>query len=201
MRRSEKLSLNPDPFLSRSRLQVLMESKRFCCSMAILAAGVVACVTAVVASYSAATIFSIISFTTALSYLLLIFSLATELHFSNTQPAKNFVLVVTVYVAYTVLLVLQFAAAWYLGGGFGPATDKFAYKQATADSTDCLYFATTIFSTVGFGDYVPKIAAAKLYACFEGLISITHNATFFSMLLIRLAALNSPPAATPSEAS
>lgn len=167
--------------------------------MAILAAGVVACVTAVVASYSAATIFSIISFTTALSYLLLVSSLATELHFSHTQPARNFVLVVTVYVVYTVLLLLQFAAAWYLGGGFGPANDAFAYKQATADSTDSLYFATTIFSTVGFGDYVPKTAAAKLYACFEGLISITHNATFFSMLLIRLAALNSPPAAAPSE--
>ncbi|NUY06210.1 potassium channel family protein [Paraburkholderia youngii] len=110
----------------------------------------------------------------------------TELEFKNEQIGRNFVLAIALYVVYTALLTTQFAFAWGFGGGFGLPNSKNGFYPATADLVEALYFSTTVFTTVGFGDYVPIGRAAKLYFCFESMVAATHNAAFFSILLIRL---------------
>lgn len=168
-------------------LRSLTNNKQFYCSIGLIVLGTLLVAgIGIFASLSPARVFIVYSATTTVSYLLFLSSMVTELQFKNEQIGRNFVLAVALYIVYTALLTTQFAFAWGFGGGFGPPNSGNGFYPATADLVDALYFSITVFTTVGFGDYVPITHAAKLYFCFESMVAATHNAAFFSILLIRL---------------
>ncbi|HMC72541.1 MAG TPA: potassium channel family protein, partial [Mycobacteriales bacterium] len=60
------------------------------------------------------------------------------------------------------VFLLLFAAAYYVGEQTSPHT----FNQSLS-RTDAIYFATTVFSTVGFGDIVPTSEPARVLVMFQ----------------------------------
>ncbi len=64
-------------------------------------------------------------------------------------------------------------------------TPYFAGKT-TADSSDYLYFSYITLATVGYGDYVPVIAAGRALAVMEGLTGQLYLVTVVALLVANL---------------
>src|SRR5438309_5322436 len=60
------------------------------------------------------------------------------------------------------VFLLVFAAAYYVGEQTSPHT-----FNETLSRTDAVYFATTVFATVGFGDIVPTSEPARVLVMFQ----------------------------------
>lgn len=60
------------------------------------------------------------------------------------------------------VFLLLFAAAYYVG----EQTSPHSFNEALS-RTDAVYFATTVFSTVGFGDIVPTSETARVLVMFQ----------------------------------
>jgi len=60
------------------------------------------------------------------------------------------------------LFLLVYSIAYYVGEQASPHT----FNQALS-RTDALYFATTVFATVGFGDIVPTSESARVLVMFQ----------------------------------
>lgn len=164
----------------------ILENKIFYYSIGCIIIGALVAGAALLASLPQASIFLISAATTAISYPLFLYSLMTELRIKDSKFGKNVILAIALYFVYTILLTAQFTCAWEFAGGFGQSDSRIIYYPGTAPLIDAIYFSTTAFTTVGFGDYIPKIPSGKLYFCFEAIISLTHNVAFFSILLTRL---------------
>ena len=66
------------------------------------------------------------------------------------------------------LFLLLFAATYYLMSVHGSGT----FSQDDLTRTDTLYFAVTIFSTVGFGDISATSQSARLVVTFQMLLDL-----------------------------
>jgi hypothetical protein len=62
------------------------------------------------------------------------------------------------------VFLLMFSATYYLAARTAPHNFNESMTR-----TDALYFATTVFSTVGFGDIVPKTEVARVLVMFQML--------------------------------
>jgi hypothetical protein len=60
------------------------------------------------------------------------------------------------------VFLLLFAAVYYVG----EQTSPHSFNEALS-RTDAVYFATTVFSTVGFGDIVPTSETARVLVMFQ----------------------------------
>jgi voltage-gated potassium channel len=65
------------------------------------------------------------------------------------------------------LLVLTFAAA-YLGAGFA---DPAGFTERLS-RIDAVYFAVTVFTTVGFGDIAPRSETARLLVTLQMVVDL-----------------------------
>jgi len=161
-------------------------------SIAVTLAGIMLEGIAGTISQSAGLIFFISAVSTIISNFLLIAATSIELTFEKDRPTRNIVACAGVYLIYTSLLVMQFSVAWGFAGGFGSSEQgNDGYRPFQAGLTEAVYFATTVLTTVGFGDYTAKTEPAKWYFCFEALIAVTHNVVFFSALMLRLTSIAS----------
>ena len=65
------------------------------------------------------------------------------------------------------------------------------YKKLANDPPPDLetsfYFTTITFTTVGYGDVVPRGKLGRLYACFIALLGTTHSVFFVTMIVTLLA--------------
>lgn len=95
------------------------------------------------------------------------------------------------YAAMAILIILHCAI-------FGwAAYDLFTAVPAhPVTRNDALYFSTVTFTTVGYGDFVPRAGAGRLLAGFEALLGTAH-AVFFILVFLRGGTPTSaPPAGT-----
>ncbi|MBD8634962.1 ion channel [Stenotrophomonas sp. CFBP 13725] len=79
----------------------------------------------------------------------------------------------------TVVYIGGFASLYYafplVGGGEGLA------RAATL--TDAFYFSTATFTTLGFGDILPKTPEAKWIVAMEAILGLTHTVLFIFFFL------------------
>jgi hypothetical protein len=116
------------------------------------------------------------------SYVALLFSLIRHLQVRDSELKWQDLGFAFIYCIIWILTLTYFAWAWYVFGNFGPAGGGEKYKP---EIIDALYFSAVIFSTVGFGDFVPTNSAGKLFFTFQVLIGSIHLVVFFSLLLTK----------------
>lgn len=82
-----------------------------------------------------------------------------------------------VFFVMTILLVFGFGGAWKMVPNNFKGADNYLI-----DNIDPFYFSVSVFTTLGFGDFVPSGPAGKILASCEALMGATHMVTFFSII-------------------
>ena len=126
-----------------------------------------------------------LTYTCLTLYLLAILSFYFSLIYliSNAVPdlvVKDIFTTVLLYFALALVLILFFAFAW----------DVFkAYKCSPAcldtGFVNPFYFSAVAFTTIGFGDILPKNDVGKWLIITQALIGTTHSAVFVSVLFLK----------------
>jgi hypothetical protein len=113
------------------------------------------------------------------NYLSFIFSIAYGQRVqSGLHPAQA----VWLFLLSNILLILTFAAGWQVFNVYGTSEGC----TNNTDFLDSLYFSTTIFATVGFGDFLPCNANGKLLFIAESIIGSTHFGIFITLIFSRV---------------
>lgn len=117
-----------------------------------------------------------------LVYSALFFTLSRYLQITNEELQFQDIGFVLIYVLVSLVLLFLFAFGWLVFAGFGPSPPPPSY---TPNKIDSIYFASVIFSTLGFGDFIPVSQAGKLFVSFQAFLSSVHFVAFFSLLLTK----------------
>ncbi len=116
---------------------------------------------------------------TYLNYLSFIFSIAYGHRMQDgLHPAQA----VWLFLLSNILLILTFAAGWQMFDVYGTS----AGCSNNTNFLDSLYFSTTIFATVGFGDFLPCNAHGKTLFIAESIIGSTHFGIFITLIFSRV---------------
>jgi voltage-gated potassium channel len=100
--------------------------------------------------------------------LLAIFGLAVTSQVRSIMTSPTPVLRAVEALGFSIpLLLLSFSMTYFLMARIG--TDQFTQPLTR---TDALYFSTTVFATVGFGDIAPVTASARLVVTGQMLIDL-----------------------------
>lgn len=114
-----------------------------------------------------------------LNYLSFIFSIAQGQRLSKGISPIG---AVCLFLFSNILLIFMFAVGWQRFGLFGPSGGCFP----DPDFLDSLYFSTTTFATVGFGDFIPCNRSGKILLITESLIGSTHFGIFITIIFSRV---------------
>lgn len=116
---------------------------------------------------------------TYVNYLSFIFSIAYGQRMQmGLHPAQA----VWLFLLSNILLILTFAAGWQVFDVYGTSDGC----NNSSDFLDSLYFSTTIFATVGFGDFLPCNAHGKMLFIAESIIGSTHFGIFITLIFSRV---------------
>jgi hypothetical protein len=116
---------------------------------------------------------------TYLNYLSFIFSIAYGQRIrAGLHPAQA----VWLFMLSNVLLILTFATGWQVFDVYGTS----AGCSNNTNFLDSLYFSTTIFATVGFGDFLPCNEHGKALFIAESIIGSTHFGIFITLIFSRV---------------
>ncbi|WP_410499453.1 potassium channel family protein [Chitinibacter sp. S2-10] len=114
-----------------------------------------------------------------LNYLSFVFSIAKGQRLQNgIHPAQA----VWLFILSNILLIMTFATGWQVFDVYGTS----AGCANNIDFLDSLYFSTTIFATVGFGDFLPCNADGKILFIAESIIGSTHFGIFITLIFSRV---------------
>lgn len=114
-----------------------------------------------------------------INYLSFIFSIA---YGQRAQTGLHPAQAVWLFMLSNLLLILTFAAGWQVFDVYGTS----AGCSNNTDFLDSLYFSTTIFATVGFGDFLPCNANGKILFIAESIIGSTHFGIFITLIFSRV---------------
>lgn len=116
---------------------------------------------------------------TYLNYLSFIFSIAYGQRMqAGLHPAQA----VWLFMLSNILLILTFATGWQVFDVYGTS----AGCTNNTNFLDSLYFSTTIFATVGFGDFLPCNEHGKTLFIAESIIGSTHFGIFITLIFSRV---------------
>ncbi|WP_164521502.1 potassium channel family protein [Iodobacter ciconiae] len=114
-----------------------------------------------------------------LNYLSFVFSIAQGQRLSKgISPAGA----VCLFLFSNMLLIFMFAVGWQRFALFGPGGSCLPEPGFL----DSLYFSTTTFATVGFGDFIPCNRSGKILLMAESLIGSTHFGIFITLIFSRV---------------
>jgi hypothetical protein len=116
------------------------------------------------------------------------------IHYLESFDTNRQTLTIFVFSGSAVVLIGLFSIAWGVFQAFQvtsdlvvPVSPYICHSGFDVDLTwASLYFSTTVFTTLGFGDYIPKGQAGQVISIVESLLGVTHVVTFFSILMTRL---------------
>lgn len=120
----------------------------------------------------------------AIAYCGLLYTVVHFMTITKTEQPNQEIWFVVLYSVVTIVLVLLFAFGWLVFGNFGPSGSN-EVLGFTPDRIDSFYFSAVVFSTLGFGDFVPVNKSGKLFLSFEVLLSSVHLIAFFSILMTK----------------
>ena len=86
----------------------------------------------------------------------------------------------------SVVFITGFAVAWHVFNLFDASDPKLLGEAHRITTTDAFYFSTTVFTTLGFGDFLPKPGVGRMLCSIEALFGSIHTAIYFSVLMVRI---------------
>jgi len=101
---------------------------------------------------------------------------------------------VLLYLAIAILIIVQCAGFGWAAYDLIAAT---ASNGGRVTRDDALYFSAVTFTTLGYGDFVPRAGAGRMLASFEALLGTAHSVFF---ILVFLRGGNATAGATPAAA-
>jgi len=101
---------------------------------------------------------------------------------SKLLKEERYILPVVLFFVASVVIVIIFGAGWYIFGIFKSTN----CDCAETTWVDALYFSSTTFTTLGYGDFAPNSDSGKTFASIEALLGTTHMVAFFSIVITRL---------------
>ncbi|TFW09528.1 two pore domain potassium channel family protein [Oxalobacteraceae bacterium OM1] len=101
---------------------------------------------------------------------------------TGTNQRLTELILLLLVACHTILLIACFGLGWAAFGQYGSASGP---CDGSGTGITPFYFSTILFTSVGFGDFVPCSDGARLFAMEEAVVGHFHTVVFFSMLLGR----------------
>jgi hypothetical protein len=91
-------------------------------------------------------------------------------------------LAIGAFLVISIVLIISFAIAWAFFGLFIPSAPS-PFVSYDASFCNSFYFSTTVFSTLGFGDYIPFTQSGRMLSSVEAILGTVHTVTYFSLIM------------------
>jgi len=140
------------------------------------------------------------------AYFVSLFTVIFKLEGGNIYwgDSTNDMFSIMIFLGWSILIIIMFGIGWH---GFYPDAHNFTLAATVPgvydgnykiEYLDSFYFSTVTFTSVGYGDFIPRNYFGKLLSCEEAFIGHVHTVVFFSIIIAKVSGLKGNTSLTKS---